>query len=190
MRQHFQRYMDHDHWHVRWKEVQLVNGIPDVGMPIYRTVNHKPVLLVLHLFAGRRRQEDYHSFLAELSQDAPYQVHILSLDTAIDQVYGNLSSTSKTWNELMSLLEEGRVAAGLAGSPCETFSSARYWVPPSDEDTDIPQSDKMRWPRPLRDGNRPWGLPGLTSRELKGRTRRVNSRRRLLKNIHGHSHLV
>ena len=167
VRPHFQRYMDHDNWNVRWKEVQLVNGIKDMEMPIYRTVHHKPILLVLHLFAGRRRQEDYHAFLAELSRDAPYQVHILSLDTAIDQVHGNLSSTSKTWSEIMGLLEEGRVAAGLAGSPCETFSSARYWVPPPDEGADDPSNAVKRWPRPLRDGDRPWGLPGLTSRELR-----------------------
>ena len=52
----------------------------------------------------------------------------------------------------------------MAGSPCETFSSARYWTPPEQEGEEV---SKKSWPRPLRDADRPWGLPGLTSKELK-----------------------
>lgn len=121
----FQRYLDHDHWHERWREVNLIDSIRDNAIPIYRMIEEKPVLLVLHLFAGRRRQDDFHSFLAELTLDAPFQLHILSLDTAIDKVYGNLSCTSRSWEEIQKLLAAGRVAGGLAGSPCETFSAAR-----------------------------------------------------------------
>ena len=160
----FQRYLDHDHWHKRWKDLNLVNGIPDKTAPMYCQVEDIPTFLVLHLFAGRRRHEDFHAVLAALSRDAPFRIHILSLDTAIDQVYGNLGSSSCSWAEVLRLLEGGKVAAGVAGSPCETFSSARYWIPPEQEDE---VASKKSWPRPLRDADRPWGLPGLTSKELK-----------------------
>ena len=105
---------------------------------------------------------------AESNGNVSFQVHILSLDTAIDKVYGNLSCTSKSWEEVQKLLEAGRVAAGLAGSPCETFSAARYWQPEEVKDDEVQNTRRAkRWPRPLRDHARPWGLPGLSSKELK-----------------------
>ena len=164
----FQRYLDHDHWHARWCDVNIIDSIRDNTIPIYRNVVEKPVLLVLHLFAGRRRLDDFHSFLAGLTLNAPFQVHILSLDTAIDKVYGNLSCTSRSWEEIQKLLAAGQVAAGLAGSPCETFSAARYWQPEeiTEEETSSPSTTR-RWPRPLRDHARPWGLPGLSLKELR-----------------------
>ena len=51
------------------------------------------------------------------------------------------------------------VAASVVGSPCETFSEARFT--PADE------NDNRSCPRPLRSADMLFGLEGLTLRELK-----------------------
>ena len=55
--------------------------------------------LVVHLFSGRRRANDFHARLTGMVQGKPYDVHVLSLDTAIDKTSGNLASTSITWRK-------------------------------------------------------------------------------------------
>ena len=87
--------------------------------------------------------------------DAPYHLVMLSLDTAIDENLGDLSVRSTTWTHLERLLIEGRVAASLAGPPCNTFSEARHYAPTA---ADMARWPKKRWPRPLRSAARPWGL--------------------------------
>ena len=51
------------------------------------------------------------------------------------------------------------VALTMVGSPCETFSEARYTPPPP--------GDVSRWPRPLRSTENFFGLPDITNKELK-----------------------
>lgn len=119
--------------------------------------------LVVHLFSGRRRANDFHARLTGMVQGKPYDVHVLSLDTAIDKTSGNLASTSITWRKLLSLLARGAIAAGIAGPPCETFSAARYYIPSEEE---LGESDRV-WPRPLRDALHPWGLRDLRAKELR-----------------------
>ena len=137
-------------------------GPKDKAFPFYRSLAGRAIYLVVHLFSGRRRTLDFHDRLSKLVQLCPYDVNILSLDTAICKTHGNLASSSVTWSRLLVLLEKGAISAGLAGPPCETYSAARYYEP-SDEE----KQDERKWPRPLRDSASPWGLGGLSSRELR-----------------------
>ena len=158
-----QRYLDGDGWHEGWKEATLRDEVGDVPFPFYKEVLGKPIYLVLHLFSGRRRATDFHAYLQEMvANNQDFGVHILSLDTAVHTDYGNLSWTSTTWKQLMKLLRSGQVAAALAGPPCETWSAARHHQPEPEPDQPL-----KKWPRPLRDEARPWGLPGLQPKELR-----------------------
>ena len=118
--------------------------------PIYRQLDTGPVFLLVHLFSGRRRQNNFHEHLQQFVQQMPFQLIVLSLDTAISAEYGDLSMTSGNWKTLLRCYEEGKVAGTLCGPPCETFSEARF-TPPSD--------DATTWPRPLRSAARLFGLP-------------------------------
>ena len=133
-------------------------------MPFYKGVLARPIFLVLHLFSGWRREEDFHWHLSEMTRHARFNIHVLSLDTAIDRAIGNLAWTGTTWKEVEGLLQEGRVSSGLAGPPCETYSAARYNDPPETHDS---KGRPIRWPRPLREAQRPWGIPNRKAKELK-----------------------
>ena len=109
------RYRDGDQWHQAWSQSALVNGVADVELPFYKQIDGRKVYLVLHLFSGRRRSKDFHDYLMAMSDTAPFDIRILSLDTAVDQDVGNLQSGGKTWTEVDRLLRGGHVAAGMAG---------------------------------------------------------------------------
>ena len=157
------RYADSDGWHEGWTKATLQGEVDEVRLPFYQIVADLPTYLIVHLFSGRRRADDFHAHIQQLSGSNPhFRIHVLSLDTAVHEEYGNLSWTSVTWKNLLSLLQGGRVAAAIAGPPCETWSAARYNQP----DPEV-HGPNVRWPRPLRDASRPWGIEGLKPRELR-----------------------
>eukprot|EP00913_Durusdinium_trenchii_P022192 g20852.t1 len=85
-----------------------------------------------------------------------YRFVLLSLDTPVDDHYGNLDGSN--WRIVLEFLRLGVTALGLTGPPCETFSAARYLPPP----------DGMRRPpRPLRSAKALWGIPDRIARELR-----------------------
>lgn len=116
---------------------------------------------VVHLYSGRRREGDFHSWMSTLLQQRPdLPVRVLSIDTAIHSSM-NIHST-KLWTFLMEIAKAGRLVALLLGPPCETWSAARF-------ETLIDQAlgDRARRaPRPLRMADAPWCIQGLSLREL------------------------
>lgn len=120
----------------------------------------RPSFVVVHLFAGRRRDHDVHSWLEAWAHHRNFALTILSFDTAISPVLGNLDQRSETWVKLQEAYLSGFVAATLSGHPCETFSSARWTEPP-------PELPHHRWPRPLRTAMQLFGLDHRKMRELK-----------------------
>ena len=110
-------------------------------LPLYKWPGSRKCYLVLHLFSGRRREGDLHDHLQRMAQGKDYDIKVFSMDLAVDEHYGDLSPTSATWLKVKEGLTKGIFAAGLAGSPCNTYSEARYHQP---EDT------SRKWPRPVR----------------------------------------
>lgn len=66
--------------------------------------------------------------------------------------------TDQPWHHLEQCYRAGIIAGSLLGTPCETFSEARF--------TPAPAECQRRWPRPLRSAEHLFGLPGLSIREL------------------------
>eukprot|EP00438_Fugacium_kawagutii_P031000 Skav224073 [mRNA] locus=scaffold942:23534:26989:+ [translate_table: standard] len=116
-------------------------------------------LLVLHLYSGRRREEDCHFWAAELGKTLfrsyDIEVHVLSLDTAISQESGDMLGSG--FRHALALCRLGAIALTLSGPPCETWTAARH----------LPCEDHPRPPRPLRSRERAWGLLQRTVAELK-----------------------
>ena len=79
-----ERFHDQDNWQKQVEGMRLVVGPGDTPLPYYKRLAARPVFLVAHLFSGRRRQEDFHYWLAKFTADQPFNCHILSLDTAVD----------------------------------------------------------------------------------------------------------
>ena len=119
-------------------------------LPLYKWPGSRKCYLVLHLFSGRRREGDLHDHLQRMAQGKDYDIKVFSMDLAVDEHYGDLSPTSATWLKVKEGLTKGIFAAGLAGSPCNTYSEARYHQP---EDT------SRKWPRPVRTRAEPMGTP-------------------------------
>ena len=142
---------------VQWDEMPSCSTIPTTPNP--DEGDSRPCLLVVHLFSGRRREGDLHWQLQRLAPGLRVRFVILSMDTAVSTWYGDLWHTSPAWQALRKCYALGLVAITMVGSPCETYSEARFTPPPPDEAT--------RWPRPLRSSDWFFGLPDLTNKELR-----------------------
>ena len=151
-------FHDQPTWHAQFRKIAWFDQPPEQGVPLLSSPGAKPCLLVVHLFSGRRREQDFHWFLQKMADDTGVTFLILSMDTAVSPFWGDLHRTSSSWAFLEQCYQRGLVAGTLVGSPCETFSEARFTPPPHE--------DARRWPRPLRSAERLYGLDGLTVREL------------------------
>lgn len=117
---------------------------------------------IVHLYAGRRREDDFHAQMQALIDSETITcgsvITVLSIDTAIDDTM-DVHST-RIWSFLLSAAREGRILALLLGPPCETWSNARF-AELVDEEGNV-----KKGPRPLRSALTCWGLLGLSLAEL------------------------
>lgn len=118
----------------------------------------EPFFVIFHLFSGRRRHNDFHSYVIARAESLGVPVKVISVDTAVAPVLGDLSSSSRTWCFLLESYALGRCSGTLVGSPCETFSQARHQPPPD---------GVSNWPRPLRSFDRIFGLDRLKWKEYR-----------------------
>ena len=120
----------------------------------------KPCLLIFHLYSGRRRTGDCHDWVAHLVPRLipDYEVMVVSVDTAIDPIHGNLDKGPGLTHAL-TIAEGGHVAGVLTGPPCETWSNACALPPPPEV--------KGHWPRPIRTSKFPWGRPTNIAKEIR-----------------------
>ena len=134
---------------------RVAYNFPDCQRVPVSFENGQPTIWLLHLFSGRRRRGDCHFWTTCFANMIPgYQLKILSVDTAIDPVLGNLDR-GPVFTQLLQIVRKRFFTSGLTGPPCETFSAARHVV--------IPGS---RHPRPLRSSSSPWILAQRSFREL------------------------
>ena len=150
-------------WHNEVRKIKWDTLPKDAATPMTDGILAKPIFLIVHLFSGRRRPQDVHWHLAKLAEERGIEVAVLSMDTAVSPYYGDLTASSVSWQKLAHLYEQGFVAATVCGAPCETFSAARHVPPPED----LPDKEKLKWPRPLRTFARLFGLDGLRPKELR-----------------------
>ena len=124
-------------------------------VPVICGPHGERIILIVHLFAGRRRDGDLHSWVDQYAEELlpDYSVWTLSFDTAIHQELGNL-----TGGNFEKLVQVAAAGASASGPPCETFSPARHLPPP-------PECGH-RWPRPPRSPQDLWGLCDRSLREL------------------------
>ncbi|CAK0903818.1 unnamed protein product, partial [Prorocentrum cordatum] len=104
------------------------------------------VMVVMHLFAGRRRRGDVQEVVERLAKERCLRVLFLSADL-LDDPRWDLANPS-TFSALMELCEGGWVDIVLGGPPCSTWSRARY-------------NRHRPGPPPVRSRRCPWGLSGL-----------------------------
>ena len=147
-------------WLRQIRRMSFLDFPPEQSTPKLVMADGQEVYLVLHLFSGRRRAGDVHAHLLALAADRGIAVLVLSVDTAVLMEFGNLALGSTSWKAIIRLYEAGVVAATLVGSPCETFSEARFHV-------DSREEGGRSGPRPLRSADCLLGLEGLTPRELR-----------------------
>eukprot|EP00435_Cladocopium_sp_Y103_P024998 s4736_g6.t1 len=137
----------------------FVHPVPrpsSVGVPL-GCEGGKPVIWLLHMFSGRRRRGDCHWWLTHIGEKVlpGFSIRMISVDTAIDAVHGDLSQ-GRNPDLILRMAKRGLFAASLTGPPCETFSAARGL-----------QAGEVDGPRPLRSIQFPWCLPVLSARELR-----------------------
>lgn len=154
-------FADQVQWQQHVRQMALIDPPATQPTPKLQLPDGRQVFfLVVHLFSGRRRPGDVQHHLQSMAQGCGLPLLILSLDTAVTLEFGNLSLDTPSWRTLEQLYAAGFVAPTLVGSPCETFSEARFNRPPDADDS-------RPWPRPLRSAERLLGLEGLTFKELK-----------------------
>jgi hypothetical protein len=109
----------------------------------------KPILVVLHMFSGHGRHGDLQSQIEEMNANADCIIITLSLNIDVSADRGNQASQKAVqfWSDRIMI---GQVQGAVAGTPCETWSGAR-WLD--------------NGPRPLRTWDQRWGRRNLTKRE-------------------------
>lgn len=136
---------------------KLVTRLPaEPPVPVLRLPDGECVVIVVHMFSGRRRARDARWWTAAHAAGLmpAHRVLNLAMDTAVDAQDGNLLRGAG-YNGLRELIAANAVAGCLAGPPCETWSQARH-----------NQIEGRRAPIPLRSSSRPWGFLGLSRRNL------------------------
>ena len=131
-------------------------------VPIYEADNGDRYIVILHLFAGRRRLNDCGHWAEEIGHQYFHRyglkVMMLAVDTAVDDELGNID-LGASFTSMLELSAQGVFALSLGGPPCETWSAARH--------LDLEQSNGRPGPRPLRSQLHPWGIRFRTAKELK-----------------------
>eukprot|EP00435_Cladocopium_sp_Y103_P035191 s524_g9.t1 len=150
-------YEEQVQWQASLRQLRWTILPPERSTPYVLDPDGTKRFFIVHLFSGRRRQGDLHHFLHLWSQQSQFRVTVLSFDTAVSVHYGDLDHRAEAWSQLRRCYSLGLIAATVLGTPCETFSEARYQQPPNGEN----------WPRPLRSHDRPYGLQGLLLREVR-----------------------
>eukprot|EP00438_Fugacium_kawagutii_P008387 Skav236653 [mRNA] locus=scaffold691:264633:270341:- [translate_table: standard] len=154
-------YFEQKQWLDTFRCATMQDFPADPGVPVV-SWRGEHYVIVAHLFSGRRRQGDLHSWLHNWAETSSVKVLVLSLDTAICETYGNLAHWSVSWKQLLRCYDAGLIGFTMSGPPCETFTEARHTpLPPH------PDGTPRRGPRPLRSAEMLIGLPGLTFRELR-----------------------
>ena len=116
-------------------------------------------LVVLHLFAGEKRDGDLQDALHGMVAPSGYSVVILAVDIIFDSVRADLSvkSNQERW---LNYIRRGFVLAIFAGPPCESWSRSR-------QSGGIPElTSGDGGPRTIRSAARPLGLTSLRPREV------------------------
>ena len=108
----------------------------------------------VHLYSGRRRDGDLQAQLESLDWEGQLPPLVVSLDVMVDA--SNCDMMCAAHRDLwLGHALAGRIAGGLGGPPCETFSSARFNI----------LENTRRAPRPVRTLQDLWGMAGLTLKE-------------------------
>lgn len=102
-------------WLQQLRKVKWFDIPPQKKLPVYKHLDSKPILLFLHAFSGRRRHEDFHFWLKELGRQRGLTIHVLSLDTAVNQSLGDLSRSSPNWPMILKIMKMGIIAGSLLG---------------------------------------------------------------------------
>ena len=110
----------------------------------------KRVFVVVHMFAGERREGDVQQFLEEKMAEADMQLLMLSVDLAEDPLWD--FRNPNTFQAMMELAEEGLIDVWFGGPPCSTVARSRH-------------VKMVNGPRPLRFRWALWGRTDLRTFE-------------------------
>ena len=150
-------FMDDVEWEHRQKIRRMGTGIPE-GWTVesfceaVRRTKHEDVrvFVVVHMFAGARRDGDVQQFLEEKMNAEGLHLLMISVDLAEDPEWD--FANPNTFSRLMGLAEEGLIDIFFGGPPCSTVARSRF--------VKIPGG-----PRPLRFRWAIWGRPDLRMHE-------------------------
>eukprot|EP00438_Fugacium_kawagutii_P027660 Skav229849 [mRNA] locus=scaffold2033:357256:358266:+ [translate_table: standard] len=120
--------------------------------PVPRT-SFTPRPVFLYVFSGRRRKDDYQTYVEQYLAKHGVEGDILCIDLALSPKHD--VTNPELVRTLMSWIQDGCIAAALLAPPCETWSQVRYL------------QDEHPAPRPVRSRDDPLALDQLTAQELR-----------------------
>ena len=105
----------------------LLQEMQRPSVPYIRGENGERILIIRHLYSGRRRLWDFHHWVDELRSDI-LDGWTLSFDTAVHQHDGNL--IGENFHRILRLASHGVFIGCMGGPLCETYSPARHMEKP------------------------------------------------------------
>lgn len=143
-------YVDLAIWHDAIRAMRWTSNMISRAIPVLRCPDGPLAFLVIHLFSGRRRETDCHSWLKECWPKRHRAFDGYSRFRPLRELGQILLFMEDAPPPLPRWLCE----CFFVRSTLETFSEARHMPPPSD----CPPEQAARWPRPLRSAARLFGV--------------------------------
>lgn len=85
-------------WQEQVRQMKWIPPSTTAGIPCIRGPDQVDYFLFIHLFSGRRRNDDFHMHLQQMLERDGIRCIILSLDTANLVSLGDLRQQSETWH--------------------------------------------------------------------------------------------
>ena len=101
--------------------------------------NKHRTMVVMHFFAGDRRQGDVHEWLHRIADRDGIEIEVISIDLAHDPLWD--LTCPNTYHKIMLLVEEGLIDIVLGGPPCSTVARSRHRALPGGG----PRPLRFRW---------------------------------------------
>ena len=156
-------YQQQTDWHKEVRKIKWDTLPKDAATPMTDGILAKPIFLDCSPLQWKEASSRCTLAHCQVGRGTRYWGCCLSMDTAVSPYYGDLTPHQFHGSSLRTYTNKVLLRQQCVVPHVRPFRPPDH-VPPPD---DLPDKEKLRWPRPLRTFARLFGLDGLRPKELR-----------------------